>query len=139
MLTYRLKKPDRRGNTVLVLSPVELLARLASLIPAPTLPTRRYFGLLAPGAKARASVVPKPTPTQHSHAPLSPPRPTPHRVPWAQLLQRVWNLDVLRCAACGKTMVALAVIQEPAEIARYLAHAGLTAPKLSRGPPSMAA
>ena len=25
-------------------------------------------------------------------------------------------------------MVALAVIQEPAEIARYLAHAGLTAP-----------
>ena len=36
-------------------------------------------------------------------------------------------------------MVALAVIQEPAEIARYLAHAGLTAPKLSSGPPGMAA
>ena len=140
MLTYRLKKPDRRGNTVLVLSPVELLARLASLIPAPNLPTRRYFGILAPGAKARASVIPKPKPALHSHGlPVVPPRPTRHRVPWSDLLKRVWNLDALRCAACGKTMVALAVIQETAEIARYLAHAGLTAPKLSSGPPVMAA
>ncbi|MEW5855490.1 MAG: transposase [Myxococcota bacterium] len=53
MLTYRLKKADRRGNTVLVLSPLELMARLSSLIPAPGHPTRRLFGILAPGPRPR--------------------------------------------------------------------------------------
>jgi len=46
-LTYRLKKPGRNGNTVAVLSPVELLMRLSSLIPAPGHPARKCFGILA--------------------------------------------------------------------------------------------
>jgi hypothetical protein len=50
-LTYGLKRPDRKGNTVLVLSPTDLLMRLCSLIPAPGHPTRKYFGILAGGSK----------------------------------------------------------------------------------------
>ena len=57
MLAYRLKKPDRRGNTVLVLSPQELLMRLCSLVPAPGHPSRKSFGILGGEARDRSTVV----------------------------------------------------------------------------------
>ncbi|MEW5852770.1 MAG: transposase [Myxococcota bacterium] len=61
MVEYRMKKADRRGNTVMVMHPVDLLMRLCSLIPAPGRPTRKYFGVLAPRAKLRADMVPRVT------------------------------------------------------------------------------
>ena len=60
MLTYRLSKPDESGNTMLVMQPVDFMMRLASLIPAPTLKTVRYYGVLAPGSRDRAQVTPPP-------------------------------------------------------------------------------
>ena len=68
MLSYRLKKADRRGNTVMVMAPQELLMRLCSLIPAPGHPTRKYFGILAGAAKERKLVVPKPTHRKRARA-----------------------------------------------------------------------
>lgn len=60
LLTYRLSKPDKQGNTKLVMRPVELMMRLASLIPAPRLATVRYYGVLAAGSRDRAKVTPRP-------------------------------------------------------------------------------
>lgn len=60
VLTYRLSKPDKHGNTMLVMRPVEFMMRLASLIPAPKLPTVRYYGMLAAGSRDRGVVGPLP-------------------------------------------------------------------------------
>jgi hypothetical protein len=121
LLTYRLKRPDRRGNTVLVLSADHLLMRLSSLIPAPRSPMRTSFGVVAAGSRLRKRVVPKPTfrrGTQHGCAPAA----TQSPVKWAELLKRVWGLDALACPKCTGRMTALAVLEEPTEIARYLGH-----------------
>ena len=57
-----LKTPWRDGTTPLVMSPLEFMQRLAALVPRPKLHLIRFHGVLAPNAKLRAQVVPKPSP-----------------------------------------------------------------------------
>ena len=46
-VVYRLQRPDRRGRTAMVMSPLEFLARMAAILPAPRLALRRQLrGLL---------------------------------------------------------------------------------------------
>ena len=47
-LTFRLKTPWSDGTTQLLLSPLELIEKLAALIPPPRLNLVRYHGILAP-------------------------------------------------------------------------------------------
>ena len=49
-LTFRLKTPWSDGTTHLLLSPLELIEKLAALIPPPRLNLVRYHGILAPNA-----------------------------------------------------------------------------------------
>jgi hypothetical protein len=58
-IAYRLKAP-RRGRTHRVMTPMDFMARLASLIPPPKIPTVRYHGVFAPRSSWRALVTPKP-------------------------------------------------------------------------------
>jgi hypothetical protein len=55
-LVYRLPKALADGKTQLRLTPLELLDRLAALIPPPRLHRHRYHGVLAPNAPWRAQV-----------------------------------------------------------------------------------
>ena len=48
------------GTTQLLLSPLELIEKLAALVPPPRLNLLRYHGLLAPNARHRNQVVPAP-------------------------------------------------------------------------------
>ena len=147
LLLYRLKKPDRHGHTALVLTPLELLMRLASLIPGPGHPTRKYFGILAPAAQDRALVVPptkrRGSAGEHRHdqpppsEPAAPP-PRAERLLWAELFRRTWGGDALECSRCQGRLRPLAALKDPDEIARYLAHTG-EATHYARGPPGMAA
>jgi hypothetical protein len=50
---------------------------------------------------------------------------------WARLLKRVFDIDIERCPHCGGTMKIIAAIEEPAVIAKILAHLGLP----TRAPP----
>jgi len=50
-------RPVPDGRTELRLTPLELLERLARLIPPPRLHRHRYHGVLAPNAKLRAAVI----------------------------------------------------------------------------------
>ena len=59
-LTYTLKTPWADGTTHLVLSPLELIEKLAALVPPPRLNLIRYHGVLAPNAADRAAIVPGP-------------------------------------------------------------------------------
>jgi hypothetical protein len=48
------------GTYQIVLTPEELLEKLAALVPPPRLNLVRYHGVLAPNAAARAQIVPGP-------------------------------------------------------------------------------
>ena len=86
-LGYRIKKLRNHRNKVRVMTPLELLARLAALIPPPRHPLVRFHGAFAPRSSWRALVVPKPPespnkpnkphPSHHTPAPAPPPQSPP--------------------------------------------------------------
>ncbi len=52
-LVYNLPRPTPDGRSALVMDPLQLLTRLAALIPPPRTHLVRYFGVLAPNAARR--------------------------------------------------------------------------------------
>ena len=52
-------------------------------------------------------------------------RPRRRPLPWAQLLMRVFFIDVLRCPRCAASMVVLALISDPQVLRKILEHLGL--------------
>ena len=58
-VAYLLRKPRRNGATHLVMTPMQFLARLSSLIPPPRLPLQRLSGVFGPRSPLRAAVVPR--------------------------------------------------------------------------------
>jgi hypothetical protein len=58
-LVYRFVKPQPDGRTELRLTPLELLDRLAALVPPPRLHRLRYHGVLAPNAPQRPQSLPR--------------------------------------------------------------------------------
>ena len=59
-LSFALKTPWSNGTTHLLLSPEELIEKLAALVPPPRLNLVRYHGVLAPNAADRKQIVPGP-------------------------------------------------------------------------------
>lgn len=57
LLIYRLRHRWRDGTTHVLFEPVELLERLAALVPPPRFNLVRYHGVLGPAASRRATVV----------------------------------------------------------------------------------
>ena len=55
---YSLKRPYRDGTTHIVLEPLDLMARLAALVPPPRMHLTRYHGVFAPHSKLRAAITP---------------------------------------------------------------------------------
>jgi hypothetical protein len=137
-VAYRLKRPRRSGAPALVLTPLEFLGRLATLIPPPRRHLTRYHGVFAPNAAARAEVVPSAPRATDSNSSGSFPAPTRvpptvlvRRLDWAALLARVFAIDVLRCTECGGRRRVLAFLTDPAVVVKILTHLGLP----SRPPP----
>ncbi len=54
-----------------------------------------------------------------------------YRIPWAELLAKVFEIDVLACPECGGRMELIAFIAEPTIAKRILDHLGYD----STGPP----
>jgi len=145
-LLLRLKTPWSDGATHILLSPTELLGRLAALVPPRGFNSVRYHGCLAPGSKLRSRVIPPPTEPEdlgpaepELEQPPGPARRS-SRIPWAELLRRVFRVDVLRCS-CGGRLKLRAFIRDPFEARRYLQHVGLPAEELviapARAPPQV--
>ena len=61
----------------------------------------------------------------------TPPARARSRVPWAEVLSRVFKVDVLQCENCGGRMTVLAFLTERAVVKKILEHLGLPA----TGPP----
>ena len=106
-MRYTLKTPYRDGTTHIVLEPLDLMARLAALVPPPRMHLTRFHGVFAPHSKLRWAVTP-------AHRGMGAPQPpvsraddekpqTPRHVAmnWARRLKRVFGIDIEGCARCG--------------------------------------
>ena len=125
----------------------------------------RPHGVLAPGSKRRALVVPKPSDDdveapphcrrkKHEQPRVASPTGTfldvlprrtrvpVYRVPWAELLRRTFGVDALACPRCEGRMRVIAYSEEPSVARKILRHLGLPDSPLpttrSRGPPEEA-
>nr|WP_301340457.1 transposase [Corallococcus exercitus] len=58
-IAYRMKRPLPDGTTHLLFTGLELLRRVASLVPPPRANLTRFHGVFAPGAKLRPFLVPQ--------------------------------------------------------------------------------
>jgi hypothetical protein len=191
-ILYRLRHRWRDGTTDVIFEPLDLVGRLAALVPPPRTNTVRYHGILAPCAGWRdvilrdrsqvSSALPRSRscPCQPSQGPggttqqpvtaerngvglslrtpvspasaksvetaAAPPeqgrawRPAPpreRRLPWSELLGRVFAVDALQCDHCGGRMRILSAIDQPEAIRGILDCLGLSsrAPPLTPAPP----
>ena len=110
-----------------------LIERLAALVPRPRVHLTTYHGVFAPAASYRDRVVPPPPEGEQDHASCTedgsaqPERPRRKRYSWAELMKRVFEMDVLICEHCGGTRKLLAFLTEPRAVRRILEHLGLPA------------
>src|SRR5262244_481952 len=87
-----LKSAFKDGTTHIVMSPAEFMQRLAALVPRPRLHLIRFHGVLAPNAKLRREIIPRPPEpaaepsNDHAHA-----HRRTVRISWARLLKQVFE------------------------------------------------
>jgi len=162
-LVYESIKPGPGGSVSLLLTPLELIDRLAALIPPPRRHRHRYYGVLAPNAPLRevvtamaasmvdatlpaamTEVVPAPEPVSSvPNAPNevadAPAHRKAARYVWALLLARLYEVLPLVCPKCGGEMRIIAFINDGPVIREILSHLGepTSAPRIApaRGPP----
>jgi len=129
---YQLKTPYRDGTTHIVLEPLDLMARLAALVPPPRMHLTRFHGVFAPHSKLRAAVTPAHrgvgSQGQGDQATDKPITPRHVAMTWAQRLKRVFGIEINTFTRCGGPLKVIASIEEPEVIARILAHLQKTAP-----------
>jgi hypothetical protein len=140
-LVYLLPAPDLDGRTEIHLTPLELLERLARLVPPPRIHRHRYHGALAPNARLRTAVVAFGRPVADEVAPpadppigadpprvepVPEPRPSPSgRIPWARLLARIYEILPLLCPVCQGEMRVIAFLIDPPVVQGILRHLGI--------------
>ena len=125
----------RSGAAHADMPPDKFLARLCALVPPPGFHQTRYYGVFANRHHLRPRIIPPsvvPAPGQQlplglAGAASDGPGETaeaadsrPRRLGWANLLARVFAVDVTICRACGGRMRVVAVVTDPDDIARIL-------------------
>ena len=139
-LVFKLKSPWSDGTAFLILSPHEILEKLAAIVPPPRSNNIRYHGVLAPNSKLRKQIVPFSAEEDKNHERKKTVS-TRYRLTWAALLARVFKIQVDVCPVCGSKMKIIAFITEPASIERYLEGLGLPTTSLpvapARSPPPL--
>jgi hypothetical protein len=155
------KKPLADGTMGMALTPVAFLRRLASLVPPPGAHDTSYFGVLAAHSKWRRRLVKPRRPDPElcrvhpglatdedavstlpgqddgleAEAGAEPPE---RNIRWADLLKRVFGVDVLKCP-CGGTRKAKACVRDPEKARETLQELGLWKEPVqvakARGPP----
>jgi hypothetical protein len=139
-----MKRTWSDGTSALVLSPQELVERLASLVPPPRKNQILYHGVLAAHSAWRAEVVPKPiaqpgarkprlTAAHVANRPAGPETRKDAGLGWADLLLRVFGEDGFRCPTGAMPMKLRSVVTAPTIARRVLA--GLTRAS-ARAPPA---
>ncbi len=119
------------GTTGIKLSPLEVLEKLAALVPLPRLHLVRYGGCLAPHSTLRAAITP--TPRQQGVEEPDGSTASPNWT-WARLLTRIFAIDMERCPVCQQGRLRIiAAMTERIVIKKILRHV-----KLAVDPPPIA-
>ena len=109
----------------LVLTPLELIERIAALVPPPRAHRHRYYGVLAPNARLRAAV----TAQAPAAVPPAPTSPATHEEPrhraaarylWAMLLACIHEALPLQCPICHGQMRIIAFINDTGCVKKIL-------------------
>ena len=129
-----------------MLTPLELIDKIAALIPPPRAHRHRYYGVLAPNASLRAAVtaltpVPVIAPPQAvaANTEEEPRHRAASRYLWAMLLARIYEALPLVCPNCHAPMRIIAFITDADTVQKILDHLGESTlpPRIApaRGPP----
>jgi hypothetical protein len=104
--------------------------------PGPPMPAKHLAAQRAREATPPIEADPRSADPGSPHPDSATDRPGARRLPWAALLQRVFELDALRCPRCGTTLRLVAAIEDPAVARKILAYLDLPAraPPLSPAP-----
>jgi hypothetical protein len=130
-LLYTFTRPWSDGTMGIRLSPVELLEKLAALVPLPRVHLVRYGGCLAPHSHLRGVIIP--TPRQQGVDEEETDTGSP-RWSWARLLKRVFAVDMARCPWCQQgSLRIIAALTHGEVIRKILQHL-----KLAADPPPIA-
>jgi hypothetical protein len=127
---------------------MELMEKLAAIVPRPRVHLTRFHGILAPHYKHRKMIVPvKPEPpklelvTDQTPIEKLAEQKKKTRISWARLLKRIFGIDVETCNLCGGKVKIISAIEDPKVIKKILDHVGIPsvapAPKPARGPPEV--
>ena len=136
-----------------MLTPQELIDRIAALVPPPRTHRHRYFGVLPPNSPLRAAAVALAAPPQQAKvqaepaitglgapglAPLGnaapiqpepaepvPSKRSPAHYLWAVLIARIYEVLPLLCQICGGQMRLIAFSTHSADIRQILDHIGV--------------
>jgi len=126
---YRLRRPFPDGTTAVAFEPLTLIEKLAALVPPPRAHLVTYHGVLAPNAAWRDAIVPRVTPSpslrRRRKRRLDDDAEDPRRYTWAELMKRVFHLDVLTCDRCGKPRRLIALLTDPPVVRAILQCLGL--------------
>ena len=148
-LVYRNPKPVRTTapgarQAALVLTPLELIDKIAVRVPPPKAHGHRCYGVLASNAPLRplvtalAPVAVPPAPTSAATREESRQR-AAARYLWAMLRSRIYEAFPLQCPICHASMRIIAFVNDPAAVSKILDHIGETTqpPRIApaRGPP----
>jgi hypothetical protein len=145
---YELKK-SFDGATHVLLSPLEFIEKLASIIPPPYRHQVNYYGCLSSHSRLRPLIVSG----QEDDAEPSEKKPSPgvpleelrsgdleeeaekpsRYIPWAELLKRTFGIDLTVCPLCGGHVTVIAAIIRKEAIQEILGHLNLPT-----GPPKRA-
>ena len=146
-LVYHNPKPRSDSPRNLVLAPLELIDKIAALIPPPRAHRHRYYGVLAPNSPLRAAVTamapmpvlpPLPVVASATETDSPPQRAASHYL-WAMLLARIYETLPLVCPNCHAPMRIIAFITDTGTVRKILDHLGESTlpPRIApaRGPP----
>jgi hypothetical protein len=149
---HHLSKPQPDGRTELILTPLELIDRLAALIPPPHTHRHRYHGVLAPNATLRAAVTALAREASNDAQQQTGQEKkgtedvvevvwrSPARYLWAMLLACIYESSPLAYPQCGANMRIIAFVTDGVSVHRILTHIGepTDPPRIApaRGPPA---
>ena len=122
---YYFKSAWRDGTKAIELTGQEFIEKLVAIIPQPRIHLTRFHGILAPHSKNRSKIVPQsPQKQTHCKEPKQLELIKRPRLSWAQLLKRVFKIDMENCP-CGGKLKFVAAIVSSTSIQKILDHEGL--------------
>ena len=126
---YKLKRPWSNGTEAILLTQDELIEKIVSLVPQPHMHLTRYFGVLSSHSQLKPKIILKPNVKKGFITKLGESgEEIQIRLSWAELLKRVFKIDITKCKIYGGHINATGCtsMTDPSSIKRILKHPGFS-------------